>query len=46
MAVPVVIGVPWYLTAPKIADALTEEELAGPVRIRNVCGSQPRRRSA
>jgi DNA-binding transcriptional ArsR family regulator len=42
----VVIGVPWYLTAPKIADALTQEELAEPVRIRNVFGSQAHRRSA
>jgi hypothetical protein len=42
----VVIGVPWYLTAPKIADALPEEELAEPVRIRNVFGSQAHRRSA
>jgi hypothetical protein len=28
----VVIAVPWYLTPPKIADALTEEEVAEPVR--------------
>jgi hypothetical protein len=40
----VVIGVPWYLAAPKIADALTEEEMAEPVRIRNVFGSRRRRR--
>jgi hypothetical protein len=26
------------LTPPKIADALTEEELAEPVRIRNIFG--------
>jgi hypothetical protein len=41
-----VIGVPWYLSAPKIADALTAEELAEPVRMRKVFGSQARRRSA
>jgi hypothetical protein len=41
----VVIAVPWYLTPPKIADALTEEELAEPVRIRNIFGFQPRLRS-
>jgi amino acid transporter len=41
-----VIAVPWYLTPPKIADALTEEELAEPVRIRSVFGLHRRRRSA
>jgi len=40
-----VIAVPWYLTLPKIADALTEEELAEPVRIRNVFGFRRRRQS-
>jgi amino acid transporter len=42
----VVIGVPWYLTPPKIADALTEEELAEPVRIRNIFGFRQRRRTS
>jgi amino acid transporter len=42
----VVIGVPWYLTPPKIADALTEEELAEPVRIRNIFGFRQRRRAS
>ena len=42
----VVIAVPWYLTPPKIADALTEEELAEPVRIRNVFGFRRRPRTA
>jgi hypothetical protein len=37
-----VIAVPWYLTPPKIADALTQEELAEPVRIRNVFGLRRR----
>ncbi|MFZ3311425.1 MAG: APC family permease [Xanthobacteraceae bacterium] len=32
----VVIMVPWYLTPPKIADALTEEEAKEPLRLRNV----------
>jgi len=32
----VVIAVPWHLTPPKLADALTEEELAEPIRIRNI----------
>jgi amino acid transporter len=40
-----VIAVPWYLTPPKIADALTEEELAEPVRLRNVFGFRRRRRT-
>ncbi len=40
-----VIAVPWYLTPPKMADALTQEELAEPVRIRNVFGLRRRRRS-
>ena len=38
----VVIAVPWYLTPPKIADALTEEEMAEPVRIRNIFGLRRR----
>ena len=42
----VVIAVPWYLTPPKISDALTEEELAEPVRIRNVFGFRRRPRTA
>ena len=41
-----VIAVPWYLTPPKIADALTQEELEEPFRIRNVFGLRRRRRSA
>jgi amino acid transporter len=41
----VVIAVPWYLTPPKVADALTEEELAEPVRIRDVFGFRRRRQS-
>jgi hypothetical protein len=40
----VVIAVPWYLTPPKIADALTEEEMAEPVRIRNIFGFRRRPR--
>jgi hypothetical protein len=42
----VVIAVPWYLTPPKIADALTREELAEPIRTRNVFGFRRRRRSS
>jgi amino acid transporter len=38
----VVIAVPWYLTPPKVADALTEEERAEPVRIRDVFGFRRR----
>jgi len=38
----VVIVVPWYLTAPKIEDALTEEEIDAPFRIRNVLGLRRR----
>jgi amino acid transporter len=41
----VVIAVPWYLTPPKVADALTEEERAEPVRIRDVFGFRRRRQS-
>jgi hypothetical protein len=40
----VVIAVPWYLAPPKIADALTEEEMAEPVRIRTIFGFRRRRR--
>jgi len=40
----VVVAVPWYLTPPKIADALTEEEMAEPVRIRNIFGLRRRPR--
>ena len=40
----VVIAVPWYLTPPTIADALTEEEMAEPVRIRNIFGLRRRPR--
>jgi hypothetical protein len=32
----VVVMVPWYLTPPKIGDALTEEETKEPLRLRNV----------
>jgi amino acid transporter len=39
----VVIVVPWYLTPPKIEDALTEEEIAEPFRVRNVLGLRRRR---
>lgn len=42
----IVIMVPWYLTRPKIADALTEEEIAEPFRIRNVLALRRRRRRA
>ena len=41
----VVIMVPWYLTPPKFEDALTEEEIAEPFRIRNVLGLRGRRRT-
>ncbi|HXX52543.1 MAG TPA: APC family permease [Xanthobacteraceae bacterium] len=41
----VVIAVPWHLTPPKLAEALTEEELAEPMRIRNVFGFRRRDRS-
>jgi hypothetical protein len=30
-----VVMVPWYLTAPEIAEAMTKEEIAEPLRIRN-----------
>jgi hypothetical protein len=36
-----VIMVPWYLTPPKIKDALTQEEASEPVRVRI---ARPRRR--
>jgi amino acid transporter len=42
----VVIMVPWYLTPPKIKDALTEEEAKEPVRIRNVIRRRRRKRIA
>ena len=38
----VVIAVPWHLTPSKLADALTEEELAEPMRIRNIFGFRRR----
>jgi amino acid transporter len=38
----VVVAVPWHLTPSKLAEALTEEELAEPVRIRNVFGFRRR----
>jgi len=38
----VVIAVPWHLTPPKLADALTEEELAEPMRVRNIFGFRRR----
>ena len=41
----VVIAVPWYLTPPKIEEAMTEEEAAVPFRVRNVLGSSRRRSS-
>jgi amino acid transporter len=41
----VVIMVPWYLAAPKIGDALTEEEIAEPFRIRDVLALRRRRRA-
>ncbi|MGH7248000.1 MAG: APC family permease, partial [Pseudomonadota bacterium] len=31
-----VMGVPWYLTEPKIEEAMSEEEAAEPFRVRNV----------
>jgi len=34
----VVIGVPWYLTEPKIEEGMTDEEAAEPFRVRNVLG--------
>jgi hypothetical protein len=40
----VVIAVPWYRTPPEITDALTEEEMAEPVRIRNIFGFRRRPR--
>ena len=42
----VVIAVPWHLTPPKLADALTEEELAEPMRVRNVFGFRRRSNAA
>ena len=38
-----VIGVPWYLTPPKIEQGMTEEEAAEPFRVRNVLGFRLRR---
>ncbi|MFY9837330.1 MAG: APC family permease [Xanthobacteraceae bacterium] len=40
----VVVAVPWHLTPPKLSEALTEEEMAEPMRLRNVLGF--RRRSS
>jgi amino acid transporter len=34
----VVIAVPWHLTPTELCDALTKEELAEPMRIRNIFG--------
>ena len=42
----VAIMVPWYLTPPKIEDALTEEEIAEPFHIRNVLRWRGHRRDA
>lgn len=42
----VVIVLPWHLTPPKLEDALTEEEIAEPFRIRNMFGWRRRRRAA
>ena len=39
----VVIGVPWYLTEPKIEEGMTEEEAAEPFRVQNVLGFHLRR---
>jgi amino acid transporter len=39
----VVIGVPWYLTEPKIEEGMTEEEAAEPFRVQNVLGFGLRR---
>ena len=40
----VVIGVPWYLTPPRIEQGMTEEEAAEPFRrVRNVLGFRLRR---
>jgi hypothetical protein len=41
----VVIAVPWYLTPPKIEEAMSEEEAAIPFRVRNVLGFNRRRSS-
>jgi hypothetical protein len=41
----VVIAVPWYLTPPKIEEAMTEEEAAVTFRVRNVLGFSRRRSS-
>jgi amino acid transporter len=38
----VVVAVPWHLTPPKLSEALTEEEMAEPMRLRNVFGSRRR----
>jgi hypothetical protein len=40
----VVIMVPWYLTPPRMADALSEEELHTPIRMGNVLGQKRKRR--
>ncbi|HEX8829011.1 MAG TPA: hypothetical protein VF778_12955, partial [Xanthobacteraceae bacterium] len=40
----VVIELPWHLTPSKLADALTEEEMAEPMRLRNVFGFRRRSR--
>jgi amino acid transporter len=42
----VVIMVPWYLTPPRISDALSEEELKAPFRLRGVFGRHRRKRVA
>jgi hypothetical protein len=41
----VVIMVPWYLTPPRITDALSEEELNAPFRRRSVFGRDRRKRA-
>ena len=41
----VVIAVPWYLTPPKIEEAMSEEEVAEPFRVRNMLGFSRRRSS-
>ncbi len=40
----VVIVVPWYLTPPKLEDALTQEEIAEPRHVRKVSRSRRKRR--
>jgi hypothetical protein len=39
----VVVGVPWYVTSPKIEEAMTEEEAKEPTHARNVLGFHRRR---